>query len=316
MNRIERLSAILIQLQSKKVVTAEAIAERFSISLRTVYRDIKALAASGVPLIGEAGVGYSLVAGYQLPPVQFTVAEATAFLTAEKLVDKLTDTSLSTNYRSAMFKVKAVMRYAEKEYLDLLDDNIAVLENNYVPQDETKAAGLGQLISAIAKKEIIELTYFANHNQRSSVRQIEPIGVFYQYNKWHLIAYCHLRNDYRDFRLDRVEALKNTGKQFQLTHPTLHKFLKQIVRDEQLYTVVIRFDNDVLKYIGEQKYYNGFVSQRSYKEYTDMTFLTAHLEGITRWYFMYADSAELIAPPELKLRSKAYLKEIAKKINS
>src|SRR6201995_5767023 len=115
MNRIDRISAILIHLQSRRVVKAGDIADRFNISLRTVYRDMKTLEEAGIPLIGEAGVGYSIMDGYRLPPVMFTKEEATAFLTAEKFVEKLTDTSTSGHYQSAMFKVRAVIKTSEKD---------------------------------------------------------------------------------------------------------------------------------------------------------------------------------------------------------
>ncbi|MEO6304683.1 MAG: HTH domain-containing protein, partial [Bacteroidia bacterium] len=118
MNRIDRVSNILIQLQSKRIVKAQDIASRFDISLRTVYRDIRTLEEAGIPLIGEAGVGYSIMDGYKLPPVMFTLEEATAFLTAEKLVEKLTDGSTKKSYRSAMFKVRSILRASEKDYLE------------------------------------------------------------------------------------------------------------------------------------------------------------------------------------------------------
>src|SRR3954454_9013917 len=118
MNRIDRVTAILIHLQSKKIVKAQDIAERFNISLRTVYRDIKTLEEAGVPLIGEAGIGYSIMDGYRLPPVMFTKEEATAFLTAEKLMEKLTDPLSEESYKSAMYKVRSVLRVAEKDFLE------------------------------------------------------------------------------------------------------------------------------------------------------------------------------------------------------
>src|SRR5882762_2366702 len=118
MNRIDRISAILIQLQSRRVTKAQDIADRFAISLRTVYRDVKALEEAGIPIIGEAGVGYSIMDGYRLPPVMFTQEEAIAFLTAEKFVEKLTDASTTEHHKSAMYKVRAILKTTEKDMLE------------------------------------------------------------------------------------------------------------------------------------------------------------------------------------------------------
>src|ERR687897_2699091 len=100
MNRIDRLTAILIQLQTKRVVKAEEIADRFEISLRTVYRDVRALMEAGVPIGSEAGKGYFIVDGYHLPPVMFTTDEASALMLAGKLVEKMTDNSVRTEFVS------------------------------------------------------------------------------------------------------------------------------------------------------------------------------------------------------------------------
>jgi len=130
MNRLDRLTAILIQLQAKKVVKAQDIAERFAISLRTVYRDVRTLEEAGVPIIGEAGVGYSLMDGYRLPPVMFTTEEATAFLTAEKFIQKFTDASTVKNYTSAMYKIRSVLRTPEKDLLENMDGYIEVFRQH------------------------------------------------------------------------------------------------------------------------------------------------------------------------------------------
>ena len=190
MNRIDRVTAILIQLQSKKIVRAQEIADRFSISLRTVYRDIKTLEEAGIPLAGEAGVGYSIMEGYRLPPVMFTKEEAIAFLTAEKMVEKLTDPSSVEHYRSAMFKIKAVLRYGEKDLLEDMSSYIEVVENPYLPAKENNPIHLQTILKSIAAKEILDIGYFANHTQQYSNRDVEPVGIFYQGNYWYLIAYC------------------------------------------------------------------------------------------------------------------------------
>src|SRR3954463_14438532 len=130
MNRIDRISAILIHLQSRRVVKAIDIAERFGISLRTVYRDVKTLEEAGIPIIGEAGIGYSIMDGYRLPPVMFTREEATAFLTAEKFVEKLTDASTSGHHKSAMYKIRSILKTAEKDLLEDIDSKIEVFKSH------------------------------------------------------------------------------------------------------------------------------------------------------------------------------------------
>ena len=108
MNRIDRLHAILTHLQSKRRVTAQEMADRFNISLRTVYRDVKALDESGVPVIGEAGTGYTIMEGYRLPPVMFSREEASALLMGSKLAERFADEASKKHFTAALFKIKAV----------------------------------------------------------------------------------------------------------------------------------------------------------------------------------------------------------------
>src|SRR6187431_2755844 len=126
MNRIDRLTAILIQLQTKRIVKAEEISDRFEISLRTVYRDVKALMEAGVPIGSEAGKGYFIVDGYHLPPVMFTQAEASSLMMAGKLVEKMTDKSIQHEFDSALNKIRAVLHDEEKEHLENLQAHIEV----------------------------------------------------------------------------------------------------------------------------------------------------------------------------------------------
>ncbi|HCC52157.1 MAG TPA: transcriptional regulator, partial [Porphyromonadaceae bacterium] len=107
MNRLDRISALLIQLQSRPIVKASEMAERFGVSLRTIYRDMRTLSEAGVPLCGDSGIGYSLVEGYKLPSLMFTKEEAMAFLTAEKMIGQLTDTQNSYYFRQGMDKIRA-----------------------------------------------------------------------------------------------------------------------------------------------------------------------------------------------------------------
>jgi len=317
MNRIDRISAILIQLQSRRVVKAADIAERFGISLRTVYRDVNTLIEAGVPIIGEAGVGYSIMDGYRLPPIMFTKEEATAFLTAEKFVEKLTDAHTLAHHQSAMYKVKAVLRSADKHMLEDLDEHIAVLKSRGRRHIDLEKNSLQPILNGIINKNLLQLEYFAHHNQQNTRRLVEPVGVFFLDGYWHLIAFCRLRNDYRDFRVDRIKNLFVTSDSFNpQQHPTLKQYLAQVAHEQQLHTVVIVVDKKIVRYINEQKYYNGFVSETELDEGMEMTFLTYSIEGFARWYLMFGDQAQIISPDYLKDRIRTILDEMIQNITN
>ncbi|HEY9194649.1 MAG TPA: YafY family protein [Mucilaginibacter sp.] len=302
MNRIDRISAILIQLQSRRVVKAGDIADRFNISLRTVYRDIKTLEEAGIPLIGEAGVGYSIMDGYRLPPVMFTREEATAFLTAEKFVEKLTDSATIEQYQSAMYKVRAILKSSEKEALENLDGSIEVLKSH-----SQKRAGnanhIQTILDAIIHKKVVCIDYFALHSQENTRRDVEPVGVVYLDSFWHLIGFCRLRNDYRDFRIDRIRKLVVTDTSYNNTkHPTLKAYIAQTAKEKQLEMVVIKVDKEIYHYIDHQKYYSGFISEKNVGGKIEMTFLAMSIEGFARWFMMFGDRAEIIKPDALRDR--------------
>jgi predicted DNA-binding transcriptional regulator YafY len=315
MNRIDRIAAILIQLQSRRVVKAQDIADRFNISLRTVYRDVKTLEEAGIPLIGEAGVGYSIMDGYRLPPVMFTREEATAFLTAEKFVETLTDTSTSVNYRSAMYKVRAVLKNTEKELLEGIDDRIEVFKS-LVAEHTTRTDHLQTILHSIGQKKVLALNYFAQHSQEQTKRYVEPVGIFYSASYWHLIAWCRLRSAYRDFRVDRIKHLTVTEDSYDNEHPTLKDYIAKTAREQDLERVVISIDRSIHSHLEQQKYYSGFVSEKIIDDTIEMTFLTTSLEGFARWHMMFGEKAEIIEPDKLRDRVKYMAEKILKKIDS
>lgn len=228
MNRIDRLFGILTLLQSKKYVTAENIAEKFGISVRTVYRDVKALGEQGVPVSFEQHKGYFIVQGYFLPPVSFSTEEANALLLMEAMVYGFADKSIQAHYSSALTKVKNVLKSSQKEKLEVLTSNIRL----QVPACfQLNSDHLSTLQHAISTKVTLELTY-KNNKEEVSARVVEPIGlVFYALN-WHLIAWCHLRHQYRDFRVSRLLRLRSTEKPFEKTdHMLLGDYMKLLPVD-------------------------------------------------------------------------------------
>jgi predicted DNA-binding transcriptional regulator YafY len=301
MNRIDRISAILIQLQSRRVVKASDIADRFGISLRTVYRDVRSLEEAGIPVIGEAGVGYSLVEGYRLPPVMFSREEATAFLTAEKFVEKMTDASTAAQHKSAMYKVRAILKTAEKDLLENMDNSIEVLKS----QSQRRVNNndhIQAILNGIANNKVLIINYMAGYTQQQTKREIEPVGIFYLDSYWHLIAFCRMRNDYRDFRMDRIQSLQDTDLTFDGKHPSLKQYIARTASEHKMETIVIQVYNKIIRFINEQKYYNGFVSEKQGPEWVEMTFLTISTEGFARWFMTFGDLAEIISPQSVKDR--------------
>jgi len=226
MNRINRITAILTQLQSKRVVTAQTIADRFEISLRTVYRDIKSLQEAGVPIGSENGVGYFIVDGYRLPPIMFTEEEANAMITADKLVNQKNDASLSKNYTSALIKIKSVLRNQQKEKIELLDSRISA-DNKYslIPKSDY----LSKIQTGITNFFQLYITYNSIYKNETTKRYVKPLALYFTENDWILIGFCMLRNGIREFRLDKIEQLQLTDKPFDhFTDFDLTKYFDEV----------------------------------------------------------------------------------------
>ncbi|OYQ44373.1 transcriptional regulator [Flavobacterium cyanobacteriorum] len=315
MNRFDRITAILIQLQSKKIVKAQDLADRFGISLRTVYRDIRTLEEAGVPLYGEAGVGYSLVEGYRLPPVMFTKEEAMAFVTAEKLMAQFTDDMLRQNFTSAMFKVKAVLRGSEKDLVENLEENIIVFEkkrNNTPPPNS-----LDVLLKATAEKKVVKLLYKSFGNDHASERFVEPLGIFHEHDNWYTIAWCHIREDYRQFRADRIVSVHLTDlpQQERASLKEYYNLKKQAKASFTMQKAVIKVDKHVALYMQDRKHYFGFVSETEKDDCIEMTFLTESPEdGLARWLLSFGDYIQIVEPQALKDRIIYLLEKSLEKI--
>jgi predicted DNA-binding transcriptional regulator YafY len=300
MNRIDRLTAILIQLQSKRVVKAEEISDRFEISLRTVYRDVKALMEAGVPIGSEAGKGYFIVDGYHLPPVMFNQHEASAMLTAGKLVEKMTDDSIRKAYESALWKIKSVLNDSEKDHLENLQSSIAVFR---FPDQQVDSPNeyMADVQRAISQRQVMNLEYNST-KQELTKREVEPIGVVYYSGHWHMIAWCRLRNGYRDFRIDLIQGFKPAGTTFDPRNLlTLQEYFHSLTQAHQdMEKVTVLFDKTVSKYVKHARYYYGFVSEEEVDEKCRMTFLIGSLRSFGRWLLMYGSAVEIESPDKLK----------------
>lgn len=311
MNKFDRVFAILILLQTKNIIKAKTIAERYDISLRTVYRDMNTLKSAGIPIIGDPGIGYSIMEGYRIPPIMFSQGETAALLTAEKFIGKMADQETQSYYSSALLKIKSILRSSEKHSLDVLDRSIAISDDD----NKEYNALLPDLFRGIASKQMMHMEY-QKADGTSSSRHIEAIGCYHRANNWYLIAYCQLKKDYRTFKVDRIVAIKVLSDHFKTEHISLQDYIDQ--QDEQwkeeqkFKSIEIAFSRSYVKFAERRKYYFGFVDQIDDGETIRMKFLNSSIEIIARWLLQFGDQATVIAPVELKERIKLLASDLYK----
>ncbi len=221
--RLSRLTAILTQLQTKRLLTANELAEKFSISKRTIYRDIKALEQAGVPILTEDGKGYTLMEGYRIPPVMFTESEANALITAEKLILKNKDASFIQEYSGAINKIKSVLRNNTKDKANLLSERIVFRQN---ADNDRTSNYLSTLQLALTNFHLVKLKYHSSDSDQVTERTIEPFAIYSTQENWLLIAFCLLRKDFRAFHLDRIQNLNTLIEQFEPHKLTLQEYFE------------------------------------------------------------------------------------------
>jgi len=309
MNRLDRISALLVQLQSRPIVKSSDMAERYGVSLRTIYRDMRTLSEAGVPLCGNSGVGYSLVDGYKLPSLMFTKEEAMAFLTAEKIIEKLTDTQNSNYFHQGMDKIRTALRAVDKKYLHDMDDTIAVYKSRN--SRESLPNLLQTILSSINDKLIIEIDY-TNIDGKRSKRALEAVGITYSHPHWYLTAWCYLREEYRVFRLDRIEHIEIKNHKQTKSHPPLNSFLG--MDDPQCLTkVVLHTSKEVARYNADRCYFMGLTEEKELANgMIKQTYMAYSLEPLARWVLANADTTSVIIPAK---EIKDIIKQIIKNLD-
>ena len=222
--RLSRLTALLIQLQTKRLLTATELANKFSVSIRTIYRDIRALEQSGVPIFTEEGKGYSLMEGYKIPPVMFTEKQANALILAEQLIIKNKDASFVKDYSEAIDKIKAVLGHSMKEKVNILSQRTGFSQNY---KSERNSDNLSELQFALTNYCLSKIDYI-NESEKATKRIVEPFALLSTNENWLMVAYCRLRKEFRFFRLDRIKKLEILSEKFTPHKMTLQEYFDKI----------------------------------------------------------------------------------------
>jgi predicted DNA-binding transcriptional regulator YafY len=212
MSQLPRLISILTLLKSKRLLTASELSKKYDVSIRTIYRDIRKLEEAGVPVTTIEGRGYSLMDHYTVAPVQFTEKEANALITAQHIANQSKDISFVTNFNEALTKIKSVFKSSIQQKSEILNSKIHVFD---WPYEEFSSNALSEIQLAITNLNLIEVSYQKANDVNISFRKIEPYAFYSTNHKWILIAWCHLRNTYRAFRIDRIQHFKILSETFE-----------------------------------------------------------------------------------------------------
>ncbi len=288
-------------LQGRRLVRAEELAENFEVSVRTVYRDIAALSEAGVAISGEAGVGYTLVKGYHLPPVALTAKEAGALLVGAEMVGHFTDESLREPMRTALDKLRAVLPRERQDELERLARGMREVGRCASEAEKRRAlpSRMWPVQEAVVTRRVLRLFYRGREKARAEWRAVEPLGVVYYGDAWYLVAWSRLRGALRHFRLSRIEKLEPSDERFapregfdlarHLAEP--HGGAEQVGAKLWIARPALeRARNEgqgSLREVGAEE--GGVVFVLS----------TYSLDWVARWVLSFAGEMRVIEPPEL-----------------
>lgn len=209
MRRADRLFQLVQILRNKRLVTARELALRLEVSERTIYRDIQDLSLSGVPVEGEAGVGYHLRYSLDIPPLMFTASEIEALVLGARMIEAWGGTELGSSAKSVLDKIHAVIPSELHCHLN----NSKLFALRFGDRDDLQKT-LDQFRKAIDNHRLVSMNY-QRADGKISERKVKPLGLFFWGNVWTLTAWCQLRNDFRNFRLDRIQQFKVSKETFE-----------------------------------------------------------------------------------------------------
>lgn len=226
MRRADRLFQIVQYLRGGRLTTARSLAERLEVSERTIYRDVADLIGSGVPIEGEAGVGYIMRAGYEMPPLMFTTAEVTALVAGARLIRAWGGRDMAAAAEEALVKIDAVLPEEARKAAQ----GVPIHAFEMPDMGQTTRMHLDALNTAAEQRQMLTISY-SDEDGAPTTRQVRPLGLWFWGKVWTLVAWCELRDDFRMFRADRITDLDRSGTFREERGKTLRDFYRLQPRD-------------------------------------------------------------------------------------
>lgn len=221
MRRADRLFQIVQYLRGGRLVTATQLAEKLEVSPRTIYRDVADLIGSGVPIEGEAGVGYVMRAGYDMPPLMFTADEVTALVAGARMIRAWGGARMAAAAEEALIKIEAVLPDAARARAEAVQ--IHALHTGHMT--DALRGTIDTVETAADTHTALDLLY-SDEAGASTTRRVRPLGLWFWGKVWTMVAWCEFRSDFRMFRLDRIKGMTPAGTFKPVPGQTLRDFYR------------------------------------------------------------------------------------------
>lgn len=314
MNKTERLLAIVLELQRKGLLRAEDLAASFETSRRTIYRDIQALSEAGVPIIGAPGLGYSLMEGYFLPPVSFTVEEAVALLIGTDFVEQKFDPNYGTKAQSSRGKIEAILPESVRRETSRVRSTIRLLAADEASMGGREKEYIEPLRCAILEERKVRFRYSKNSSEangnRHSVRAVAPYGLVLVHGSWVLIAQCDLRQGLRHFRLSRMSGLNVLEDRF--TFPPDFNLQNHRPEEDRHVLVRIQAHLDIADKVKES--INFYMETfEEHEEGLYVTFLVRQPVDLLHWVLGWGADVVVLEPESLRNRVRDEAEKMMKR---
>ncbi|MEO7908953.1 MAG: YafY family protein [Roseiflexaceae bacterium] len=300
MNRTDRLLAIVLELQARGKQRAEDLAATFEVGKRTIYRDIQALCEAGVPVISTPGQGYALLEGYFLPPLRFTPDEALILLLGGDAMAQSFDAEYRAAAQSAGRKIAGALPEPLRDQVRSLQASMRFVADSTGGRPE-QADSLRQLRRAMLGRHSVHFDYYARYSHdgisAQSTRSADPYGLVHVDGAWHLVAYCHLRQDIRHFRVDRMAQLTVLPQIF--TRPA--DFTLDQGESDRRGVLVVRalFDTTAAYWVRESPSFFT-VAEQQHNDGLLVTLHVRHERDILQWLLGWGSHVRVLEPDSLR----------------
>ncbi len=309
LNRTERLFALVLLLQNKPSMTSRDLAMHFEVSRRTIFRDLRALAESGVPLTyGEDG-GYEILEGYQLPPLMLSARQAATLLVGSEFMKLQADASLRKEAGEVAMKIRSVLPKHVREHIDRLTER-TVLDPYWLHREPKDAGGRWYEASeAVAQRRCVMMTYYVESRRELTQRKVNPLGLVYYVDHWNLVGYDHLRRDVRSFQLENIRELFVLSERFvQPDGFYLQDYLR--AQGKPTERTVIRFAAPVYRR-ARRMMPAEIEEERREGDTVEVTLFFDNLAYLASYLLRFGPGVEVLEPEGLRIRLRELATEVA-----